>query len=468
MPVVKLIGHDYAYPVSDVLHLFYGGCRRLKNDTFTAGEDNGITIISCISKGEITTWIEGEEGSLLKTVVTAGLLPKREVKRQMYVLLSRMLNLSFPWGSLTGIRPTVVAREVDTAAELSEKYLVRADKASLAIETAVREDLVLKEADPALFCGYIGIPFCRSRCSYCSFISHDAASHLPLLAAYSDAVLNEIHSFFQGKQPELSCLYLGGGTPTVFDDDTFRRFLHGVFTALHAESIPEITVEAGRPDTISDHKLRTMKDLGVHRICINPQTLSDRTLAILGRNHSAEDFYRAYDAARKIGFTTINTDLIAGLPEETEEDFVHSLEGVLALDPENITVHTLSKKKKADIAQDMHRLENHKEITALDHMLAYSNRRLKEKGYYPYYLYKQKDTLGGHENTGYTKEGHECMYNVAMMSDQRSILAFGAGSVSKYKCGGARLERCPNVRDVQEYLNRTDEMAVRKHKFFGV
>jgi len=468
MPIVKLLGHDYVYPVSDVLHLFYGECIRLNSDTLSAGEDSGIMIFSRISANEITTWMEGEEKNLIRTAVTASLLPKREIKRQLYLLLSRFLHYSFPWGSLTGIRPTVVAREVDSAEELSERYFVRADKASLALETAVREDQVIMDADPGLFCGYIGIPFCRSRCAYCSFVSHDAASHLPLLAAYSDAVLNEIHSFFNENQPKLSCLYLGGGTPTVFDDNTFRRFLDGTFTALHADSIPEITVEAGRPDTISDDKLRTMKDLGVHRICINPQTLSDRTLSILGRNHTAADFYRAYDAARKIGFTTINTDLIAGLPEETEEDFFHSLEGVLSLDPENITVHTLSKKKKADMAQDMYRIEDQKGITALDHMLVYSNARLTEKGYYPYYLYKQKDTLGGHENTGYTKDGHACIYNVAMMSDQRSVLAFGAGSVSKYKCKGERLKRCPNVRDVQEYLNRTDEMAMRKHKFFGV
>jgi len=165
---------------------------------------------------------------------------------------------------------------------------------------------------------------------------------------------------------------------------------------------------------------------------------------------------------------TINTDLIAGLPEEHEEDFIKSLEGVLSLEPENITVHTLSIKKKAGIAQDVNRLENRKELYDLDEMLKYTNARLKARGYLPYYLYKQKDTLGGHENTGYTKNGHACIYNVAMMSDQRSIVAFGAGSVSKRTFIEKRLQRCPNVRNAQEYINRTEEMARRKRSFFGV
>ena len=468
MPIVKMIGHEYAFPIADVLRLFYGECSRVGSSALSAGYDSETIIYSKLSGDLVSTWIEGNEDRLCCTDDKEKLASKREVKRQLYLLLSNLLDRKYPWGSLTGIRPTVVAREVISAKELSEKYFVRADKAALAMETAAYEDKVLQSVSDDLFCGYIGVPFCRSRCSYCSFISSDAVSHLHLLDCYATAVNKEIDLFSGDTPPKLSCLYVGGGTPTVFDDDTFRRFLQGAFTALHADNIPEITVEAGRPDTISDHKLRTMKDLGVHRICINPQTLSDRTLAILGRNHSVDDFYRSYNAARKIGFMTINTDLIAGLPEENVDDFIKSLEGILALEPENITVHTLSKKKKANIAKDMSGIANRDEINELDQMLKYADARLKEKGYLPYYLYKQKDSLGGHENTGYTKNGHACIYNVAMMSDQRSILAFGAGSVSKrtfaYRC----MQRCPNVRDAQEYLNRTEEMVKRKQTFFSV
>lgn len=468
MPTVMLIGHDYEFPVSDVLRLFYGDCRRVGSNELSAGEDDHITIISCLSEGLVTTWIEDEEESRYPSRNSDTLTPKREVKRQLYYLLSKILNHRFPWGSLTGIRPTVVAREVHSAEELSEKYFVREDKASLAIETAFNEDRVLETTRTDQLCGYIGIPFCKSRCSYCSFISQDAASHLQLLPLYSEAVLKEIDTFFSDNPVKLSCLYVGGGTPTVFDDNTFRMFLQNSFAALRAAEIPEITVEAGRADTITDSKLHTMKDTGVHRICINPQTLSDKTLTLLGRSHTVDDFYRAYDAAKRIGFTTINTDLIAGLPEESEDDFIKSLEGILSLEPENITIHTLSRKKKADMSQDIHMLQNHEEISKLDNMILYANARLKETGYHPYYLYKQKDTLGGHENTGYTKPGHSCLYNVAMMSDQRSILAFGAGSISKHKSAGGKMERCPNVRDPQEYMNRTEEMAMRKRRLFGV
>jgi len=466
MPVVKLIGHNFVFPVSDIMRMFYGESRCTEENTISAGEDLDTTIYSTLSDGVVMTWIEGSKDSTCPDISTYLLPPKREVKRQLYQILSKLSDRTYPWGSLTGIRPTVVAREVGSAQEYSGKYFVRADKALLAIETAACEDRILETASPDLLCGYIGVPFCRSRCSYCSFISCDAAMQLALLPAYSDAVQKEIDCYFRDNTPGLSCLYVGGGTPTVFDDNTFRHFLNRAFTSLHAGQIKEITVEAGRPDTITDHKLRTMHDLGVDRICINPQTLSDKTLALVGRRHTADDFYRAYDAARKIGFTTINTDLIAGLPEENEEDFSGSLEGIISLEPENITIHTLSKKKKANIASEMHRLVDQEQINELDRMLILASKRLKEEGYDPYYLYRQKDTLGGHENTGYTKPGHACVYNVAMMSDQRSILAFGAGSVSKRASATSRLERSQNVRNIQEYICRSEEMALRKCKLF--
>jgi oxygen-independent coproporphyrinogen III oxidase len=468
MPIVKTIGHEYIYPITDVLRLFYGECTQIDCNTLLAGGDSETIIYSKLYGDLVSTWIDGSEGSLYCQDIAGKLPVKREVKRQLYLVLSNLLDCKYPWGSLTGIRPTVVAREVISAKELSEKYFVREDKAALAMETAAYEDKVLQSVSTDLFCGYIGVPFCRSRCSYCSFISQEAASQLHLLDLYAEAVNMEIDLFSGNNPPKLSCLYVGGGTPTVFDDSTFRIFLGKAFAALGSEKIPEITVEAGRPDTITEHKLHTLKDLGVHRICINPQTLSDKTLLLLGRNHSVEDFYRSYNAARKIGFMTINTDLIAGLPGEKEEDFIKSLEGVLAMEPENITVHTLSKKRKSDIAMEIHGPANRNNMIELDQMLKYSDARLKEKGYLPYYLYKQKDSLGGHENTGYTKNGHACLYNVAMMSDQRSILAFGAGSVSKRTFADRCLQRCPNVRDAQEYMNRTEEMALRKQTFFSV
>jgi len=468
MPTVKLIGHDYAFSVSDVLTLFFEECKCQDRQSFTAGSDFETVVYSSISEGRISTWIEGRKDAAITSRAAESLPLKREVKRQMYLILSILTGRTFPWGSLTGIRPTVIAREVKSAEELCEKYFVRADKANLAFETKYFEDRVLDAVSPDLACGYIGIPFCSSRCSYCSFISQESAGHLQELSRYSDAVIEEIDAFYTDNPVKLSCLYFGGGTPTVFDDTCFHSFMERTFSCLHAEEIPEITVEAGRPDSITENKLRTMKNLGVNRICINPQTMSDRTLKLLHRNHCAEDFYRAFHAARKIGFATINTDLIVGLPNEREEDFIHSLEAILSLNPENITIHTLSKKRTSSMAPKLHRLTDQGQIDALDGMHKYAQHRLKETGYTPYYLYKQKDTLGGHENTGYTMPGHACIYNVAMMSDQRSILAFGAGSISKRAFAASSLERCPNVKDVHEYMNRTREMAERKRKLFDV
>jgi oxygen-independent coproporphyrinogen-3 oxidase len=468
MPIIRLIGHDFAFPVQDVMRLFFGECRPVDKNTFSSGIDSETVIISSLSGDVVTTWIEGNETNRCYTDTDAQLPPKREVKRQLYFLLSTILDQTFPWGSLTGIRPTVVAREVKSAKALSDIYYVREDKALLAMETADYEDKVLSAASLDLPCGYIGIPFCPSRCSYCSFISHDAADKLNLLEDYLIALEKEMDFFSSGNPLKLSCLYIGGGTPTVFDDAAFSKFMDMVFAHIDVSSIPEITVEAGRADTITEHKLRVLKNSGVHRICINPQTLSDKTLALLGRKHSVEDFYRAFDAAQKIGFETINTDLIAGLPGETEDDFVKSLEGIISLAPENVTVHTLSKKKTAEIAHEIQRLESKEEINRLDQMLSFAGAELKKNGYLPYYLYKQKDTLGGHENIGYSKPGHECIYNVAMMSDQRSILAFGAGSMSKRFSGNSCLTRCQNVRDITEYMRRAEEMAIRKRGFFGV
>ncbi len=468
MPIVQLEGHDYEFPAADVLRMFYGHSTTISSGRLRAGQDDEVIIHSSLSDSGVRTWIEGKPEQILPGEFRSDIPPNREVKRQLYLLLSRYLGISFPWGSLTGIRPTVVAREENSAEALESKYFVRPDKAALAFETAIREDLVLDGVPENSFCMYIGIPFCRSRCSYCSFISADAAGHLSMLPDYSNAVIHEIDEFFKLKSPDVSCLYIGGGTPTVFDDGLFEEFVHGVFQIAAHKSIGEITVEAGRPDTITEHKLKVLKDAGVSRICINPQTLSDRTLAAIGRKHTAEDFFRAYDLALKFGFKTINTDLIAGLPNESAEDFSKNIDTILGMKPDNITVHTLSKKKKSEIflgtvfSDDIH------EIERLDSMLKYSHMRLKETGYYPYYLYRQKDTVGGHENTGYSTTGHACAYNVAMMSDRRPVLAFGAGSVSKKLNPGGHLDRCPNVRDPHEYIIRSEEMVQRKKHFFDI
>ncbi len=461
MPSVILIGHSFTYPISDVLHLFYSATPIVGESCITVG-DPSVRIYSQLSDAGISTWTDG---GLRYTEMSfpGNLPPNREVKRQLYAILNVLTGREYPWGSLTGIRPTQVARECLTEENLISQYFVSPQKAHLAVEATKGEDRVFSRLSADDLFLYIGIPFCPSRCAYCSFISEDAGNRSDLLSAYADAVLTEIRAF-----REISCIkpraiYVGGGTPTVFPDDLFVRFYEDLFREFHKDREIEITVEAGRPDTITPRKLRLLKDLGVRRICLNPQTLSDVTLKNLSRKHTADDFYRAYACAKEIGFEVINTDLIAGLPGEDIGTFEHTLETILQLAPQNITVHALSLKRKAKYAAEIPDSFG----ASAEAMIEFSHRRLKESGYLPYYLYRQKSTAEGQENTGYAKPGTECEYNVAMMGDRHNILSFGAGSMSKRIFANGRLERCQTVRNPEEYIARAAEMARRKAEFFA-
>lgn len=465
MLTVHMEGHQYSYQLADIIRLFYGACQVEKDVLFSDVETRDIIIHSCISDGIVTTFVTGN-GLAYTAERFANISESREVKRQIYQVLSVVTDKRYPWGSLTGIRPTIIAREVKNAREFVRNYYVSQEKAELSIQTAEYEDRILLACPQEEASIYIGVPFCPSRCSYCSFISADASKQLSLLALYVEAVLHEMKTFFASYKPKITSLYIGGGTPTTFDNDTFRYFLEGVFSIVNPSNISEITVEAGRPDTITPEKLQVMKDLGVHRICINSQTLSDRTLASIGRKHSVSEFLSGYNLAVETGFQTISSDLIAGLPGETLNDFSHSLDTILALRPENITIHTLSKKKRASLTKENMRLVDNAQEALIHSMLLLAQPRLHSAGYLPYYMYRQKDSIGGHENVGYTIDGHACKYNVAMMCDQRNIIAFGAGSISKRLYGTEKRIRCPNVKDPHEYILRTDEMANRKIEFF--
>ena len=400
---------------------------------------------------------------------------KREIKRQLYFLLSSYLHRKYPWGSLTGTRPTLVGRESvreftseeKSIAFLTEYYGVHKDKSKLCIETAEAEDNVLAKISGNEIMAYIGIPFCKTRCSYCSFISSEATGKTNLLPEYLQALLKEIRAFLTYHPYRFSSLYIGGGTPTIFDDRQFAEFIHESMSLFAHENIREITVEAGRADTITESKLRTLHTAGIKRICINPQTLCNETLKRIGRGHTREDFITAYQMAKKIGFDVINTDLIAGLPEESSESFQKSLDELITLQPENITIHTLYKKRASVMQQQeifiSHDLEWEKQT---GRMISYAHEKLHAAGYFPYYMYRQKNTIGGHENTGYAKPGFECIYNTAMMSDQYSIAAFGSG-ISKRIFPGGRLERCPGLKSPNEYIHRIDEIIQRKIDFFA-
>lgn len=476
MPNVILSGHDYFYPVSDVMRLYYESVRE-EGNMVTAG-DPDITICSKVADGVVSTeWNRDGVFHRLENPAT-GIYLKREVKRQLYQALTEITGLSFPWGSLTGIRPTLIAAECNNQPEiLQDHYFVSKSKALLASETSLNEqNLQTRLLSDSIHC-YVGIPFCPSRCLYCSFISSEYNKNEAWTSPYVDALIKEISACLPVLKNKLQTLYIGGGTPTALNDVQFERLLCEISRHLDGERFEEFTVEAGRADSITEKKLAIMKKYGVDRICINPQTLQDKTLVKIGRNHTAEQVIAAYQLAKQFHFNTINMDLIAGLPGEDFHDFKDTLDRILVLRPENITVHTLSLKRTSSLCKiikeekkDEAALRNfHMPNREISDMIEYSIEQLHKNGYHPYYLYRQKDMAGGHENTGYSLPGHENLYNVAMMGDKSSVIAFGSGAMSKraYSDGNAtRLERCPNLKDVREYISRIDEMIDNKCLFF--
>ena len=531
-------GHDFYYPICDVLRLFCGTVPKQQENLVVAefvggvpdkdisgsvfgskvrgaisGPDGNpsvcslsggdpfreLRIVSRVTETSVETFVEDIACEELRIAVMRedlSLPLNREVKRQLYFLLSRVTGKAFPWGSLTGIRPTQVARELFREEEMTSIYGVREDKAHLAFVTRDGEDAVLKDSDPESLHVYIGIPFCPTRCSYCSFISQEAPRKRELLPLYVDAVLREMDLVLPGIGRPIETLYIGGGTPTVLDEVLFERFIKGVFAHPQLSHLKEVCVEAGRPDTITERKLQVLRDHGVSRICINPQTLCDATLLRVGRQHSAEDFEQAFSLARGMGFDVVNTDLIAGLPGESSAEFCASLSRIVEMGPENITVHSLYKKRRADLSrEDVVRMEQ-EDLLRMEEMLGFAFSTLTAAGYAPYYMYKQKDTIGGHENVGYQRGGTACLYNVAMMSDLRSVLSFGAGGMSKrvflgddrkdeqrdeqrfeQKAEGtvllpknpvnARVERCSCIKDPIQYIQNVETMAEKKRAFFA-
>ena len=445
---IVLEGHDNYYGIGDVVRLFYGPCR----------EDKENHAVLCDF---------GPDMTLISAADASSVLPvNRQVKRDLYEKLAQITGMSFPWGSLTGIRPTVVAAEENFDHKaLMEKYFVREDKARLACDTARLEKSIAEQAARKLNV-YAGVPFCPGRCEYCSFIAQDVTKHLNRLHDYADAMIIEMNTLAPFISEVPGTIYMGGGTPTVFDEYDMRRVLESMKGAFRAGEKTEFTVEAGRPDTITEDKLTAMRDNGVNRICINPQTMRDETLRRINRGHTASDVVKVYEQARRTGFDVINMDLIAGLKYETADDFLDSVKTVAELDPENITIHTLYKKRRAGMSRDD--VLNADGRGDIDKAVQQAYEFLYGRGYVPYYMYRQKDTELGLENTGFCKPGTHNVYNVAMMSYDSNVLSVGAGAMSKRAFEDGRYERCPNVKDVSLYMNEARECAQKKISFFDL
>ena len=397
---------------------------------------------------------------------------KEEVKRQIYRDLAKETGKSPKWGVLTGIRPVKLAGEIADRGEdpkevLMRDYLTDETKADLAKEILDYQREVAGKPEPKSLSLYIGIPFCPTRCLYCSFTSNQVEPDQ--MGPYLEALYKEIA--FAGAAAadagyRLETVYFGGGTPTSLSASQLDELLSRVGDAFALGGVREYTVEAGRPDTITRDKLMALQDHDVDRISINPQSMKQETLDLIGRRHTVEDVYRAFELASKAGIEVINTDLIAGLPGEDEEDFARSLDEIIHLGAGNITLHTLAVKRASRL-KEMDENFNYRDEELRERMLISAHETLRSKGYQPYYLYRQKHTSGNTENTGFARDGNVGLYNIRIMEEAQSNLALGAGGISKvYFPEENRLERVANVSNYEIYIDRIDDMIERKRKGF--
>ena len=412
-----------------------------------------------------------EDGTLLGVKK----MEKRQVKLAVYELMRALYpEVETPWGSLTGIRPTKLFREISDscgAEGAREQFLhtfsVSPEKTELAEQIcAVQRPLIesVRANDVDI---YIGIPFCKTRCLYCSFVSEVLRSDT-LLADYLAALKRDVlagAALVRDGGYRVRAIYVGGGTPTVLSADQLDDLLNAAFCA-YVGFGEECTVEAGRPDTIDRSKLFVLRRLGVGRISINPQSMNDDTLRRIGRAHSAQETRKAFHLAREMGFATINMDVIAGLPGETRDDMRRTYEAVASLAPENLTVHTLAVKRSSLLKS---RLAEYPLAAPADvaWMVADGARTAARMGMSPYYMYRQKYMRGNLENVGYAQPGHVCVYNIDMMEETAGILSHGAGSMTKRVFGAEqRIERLPNPKDISTYLNKLPLMLEQKRRFF--
>ena len=473
----------YKYSVEQMMLMLFPGERPEYPEGYApSGNEAVFSLDRKPDRTAVTARVTRPEGTAQgETQVESRLLD--EAPERVYHTLQHALKMAFyragtavlgqepPWGALTGVRPVKLPTRCMLAggtpeqaqAELEGEYRVSPLRAKLAVDCAQASLAVDREVREDQVSLYIGIPFCPTRCAYCSFVSADVGRTLKLVEPYLEAVLEEVeHTGRVLKENGLSIhsLYVGGGTPTTLSAGQLERLFSSARAHLPLETCVEYTVEAGRPDTITREKLEVLRDQGVERISINPQTLEDEVLAAIGRKHSAQDILDAYALAREVGFDSINMDLIAGLPRDSFEGFRRSLEGVLALRPENVTVHTLALKKGSRLMEEGGALPSGEETAR---MLDFSRDTLREAGFLPYYLYRQKYMSGSLENVGWCLPGKESVYNIIMMEELQTVVSIGGGGVTKLvDRKNGRIVRLPNPKYPQDYLSSRDKILAQK------
>ena len=467
-----IINHSFGYELENLTRAFFPNEKiQVINEPcdnpespyiYTVSADNSLSVaVSAdgLYQDDRTAVKEGDDRELLLATL-------------LYNCLCKICGRTLPWGLLTGVRPIKLLRRLsdETGAAEAERYyknvlLVSDSKLNLAKTTEFYERKILELSRKDSFSLYISIPFCPSRCNYCSFVSQSVEKARHLIKPYVDVLLGEIKetaAIARSLSLRLETVYIGGGTPTTLDAENLSRVIGAVYDCFDMSHVREFTVEAGRPDTITEDKLRAIIAGGCDRLSINPQTLNDSVLRAIGRKHTTEEFYDSFNLARKIGFKHINTDLIAGLDTDTVDSFKNTTDGILALSPESVTIHTLSMKRSSFITAE-NKLITESSGEDVAEMLSYAYRKLSDGAFRPYYLYRQSKMLGNLENTGWAKEGYDGLYNVYIMDETHTILALGAGAVTKLKAYDSEyLERIFNFKYPYEYIDRYHELSERK------
>ena len=480
-----LKGHDYKYATEQMLLMLFPGQRPEYPDTLPEAGEDSLALTLSRTEGRATghavlTWAgrrysrfawaadPGEKDRLERDRVL-----QRVLKNAFYRAGTEALGREPPWGALTGVRPVKIPTKALTRgltlrqadAQLRDLYRVSPDRRRLALDCAQAAIAVRESLKPEELSLYVGVPFCPTRCAYCSFVSADVGKTLNLLEPYAQALCREIAAagaMLARAGRKVRSVYFGGGTPTTLSAGQ----LHQVMTALedHVDlsACTEYTVEAGRPDTITAEKLSVLRSHGCDRVSVNPQSMSEAVLRAIGRAHTPEDILQAWALVAEAGFPVRNMDLIAGLPADSEEGFRASLDEVIALGPENITVHTLALKKGSRLMLEGQGLPGPAAVAA---MLDYAWSALRTAGYVPYYLYRQKYMSGGFENVGWCRRGTESLYNICMMEELHSILSLGSGGVTKLiDTGAGSLKRLFNPKFPKEYIQHIEEIITQKEE----
>ena len=467
---LTLIGHDDLYAVEQLqLALF--------------PDDTQGQAISALHRGKV--WltastkitVNGKTATAsrrIKAVEETVRSRRRALQQSYYLAATQLLPATPAWGALAGVRPTKITTKhlleggsVRSAEKLlQDVYFVTPQRRKLAIDCSLstaHAASLLDEKDVSL---YVGIPFCPTRCAYCSFVSRTVGKRTELITPYLDALLREIRltgQLLANSGRKVRTIYIGGGTPTTLSCQQMETLLQTIAASFDLSRLIEFTVEGGRPDTLNAEKLRLIAKNGADRMSINPQTMIDSVLRASARPHTAADVLRAYHEAESAGFKAINMDLIAGLPGDTPEGFRHSLDSIAALRPANITVHTLALKKDADLFQ---RRENLPTAEAVTEMVSYAEETLRALGYKPYYLYRQKYMSGSFENVGWSRDGLDCLYNIYMMEEVHTIISVGGGSISKVNLPDGKLVRFPNPKFPEQYIEMIDSVLEKKKEMF--